>query len=74
MVTEQPKSFMTNFTYGRTDSGFEETISESVVSTTSTTPIVKPPKDFEDKATNQDEDCCGDCNSINCPHCDCSFW
>ena len=71
MVTEQPKSFMTNFTYGRTDSGFEETISESVVSTT---PIIKPPEAIEEKVQNQDDDCCGDCNSINCPHCDCSFW
>ena len=29
---------------------------------------------IEDKNKIQNDDCCGDCNSINCPHCDCSFW
>ena len=32
-------------------------------------------KDDEDKKDErQDDDCCGDCNSLNCPHCDCTFW
>ena len=36
-------------------------------------------KDDEDQKSlvedkRQDEDCCGDCNSLTCPHCDCTFW
>ena len=31
-------------------------------------------KDDKEKDERQDDDCCGDCNSLNCPHCDCTFW
>ena len=80
MINQQPKPSMDSFftqnqsifkknekTFNdTTDSGISETLSESV---NSTGPILKQPK-----AENQTEDCCGDCNSLNCPHCDCSFW
>ena len=50
------------------DSGFEGNFSESEIQT-------KPEVyEIEEKNKIQNDDCCGDCNSINCPHCDCSFW
>ena len=85
MINQQPKSFMNNsdtlfaknqqtFTSNETsfksevDSGFEGNFSESEIQT-------KPEvNEIEAKNKIQNDDCCGDCNSINCPHCDCSFW
>ena len=90
MINQQPKSFMNNsdtlfaknqqtFTSNETsfksevDSGFEGNFSESEIQTK---PGVVPLEvnEIEEKNKIQNDDCCGDCNSINCPHCDCSFW
>ena len=90
MISEQPKSFMKNldecfatnqqtFTSNEktfkseVDSGFESNFTETEVHTK---PDVVPLEaiENEDKNKIQNDDCCGDCNSINCPHCDCSFW
>ena len=90
MINQQPKSFMNNsdtlfaknqqtFTSNETsfksevDLGFEGNFSESEIQTK---PDVVPLEvnKIEEKTKIQNDDCCGDCNSINCPHCDCSFW
>ena len=88
MINQQPKSFMKDldivFTKNQqtftsnektfnSDSGFECTFSESEIQTK---PEVIPLEvnKIEDKSNIQNDECCGDCNSINCPHCDCSFW
>ena len=90
MINQQPKSFMNNsdtlfaknqqtFTSNETyfksevDSGFEGNFSESEIQTK---PDVVPLEvnEIEEKNKIQNDDCCRDCNSINCPHCDCSFW
>ena len=81
MINQQPKSFMKNpdilfaknqqtFTSNETsfksevDSVFEGNFSESEIQT-------KPLEvnQIEEKNKIQNDDCCGDCNSINC-----SFW
>ena len=50
------------------DSGFQANFSESEIQT------IPEGNEIEEKNKIQNDDCCGDCNSINCPHCDCSFW
>ena len=86
MINQQPKSFMKDLddVFARNqqtftskeqtfDSGFEGYFSEAEVHTK---PAVVPleANDIEDKNKIQNDDSCGDCNSINCPHCDCSYW
>ena len=54
--------------------GFIERLVSTISTKSSNSYRPLPQKDKEDEDKRQDEDCCGDCNSINCPHCDCTFW
>ena len=77
MINQQPKSFMnnsdTNFAKSEVDSGFDGNFSESEIQTKLDV-VPLEVNEIEEKNKIQNDDCCGDCNSINCPHCDCSFW
>ena len=55
------------------DSGFGGNFSEAEVHT-KPVGVLSEANDIEGKNKIQNDDCCGDCNSINCPHCDCSYW
>ena len=77
MIDQQPKSLVTNLyaalakeKHTETDQSIEDFLESEAQATIS-------PKKIENEAKNKiqsDGECCRDCNSINCPHCDCSFW